>query len=57
MGSGTAKSWISQGLLPKVVNSSEIGKTDLLLGTHQYYGIAKDQQAALFGQLCLNRGC
>lgn len=50
---------IPKSLLPEVVNSSEIvGSTDTsLLGTSvKISGIAGDQQAALFGQLCLQPG-
>ena len=46
-------------LLPKVTNSSEIvGDTDpSILGTSiRIAGIAGDQQAALFGQMCLQPG-
>lgn len=50
---------IPQSLLPKVVNSSEIvGNTaaSLLGSAVRIAGIAGDQQAALFGQLCLHPG-
>ena len=50
---------LPKSLLPEVVNSSEIvGSTDTsLLGTSvNIAGIAGDQQAALFGQLCLQPG-
>ena len=50
---------IPKELLPKVVNSSEIvGTTEpSILGTSiTIAGIAGDQQAALFGQLCLQPG-
>ena len=50
---------IPDSLLPKVVNSSEIvGTTDpSILGISiKITGIAGDQQAALFGQLCLQPG-
>ena len=49
---------IPRSVLPKVRNSSEIyGKTDLLLNTDiPIAGIAGDQQAALFGQLCHEKG-
>lgn len=50
---------IPESLLPKVVNSSEVvGSTDpLVLGSSvSIAGIAGDQQAALFGQLCLKPG-
>ena len=50
---------IPNTLLPNVTNSSEIvGKTDpSILGTSiRIAGIAGDQQAALFGQLCLQPG-
>ena len=50
---------LPESLLPEVVNSSEIvGRTDTsLLGTSvNIAGIAGDQQAALFGQLCLQPG-
>ena len=50
---------IPKALLPKVANSSEIvGTTEpAVLGTSiSIAGIAGDQQAALFGQLCLQPG-
>ena len=50
---------IPEILLPKVVNSSEIvGKTEpsILGKSIRISGIAGDQQAALFGQLCLQPG-
>ncbi len=50
---------IPKELLPKVVNSSEIvGKTksSILGASISIAGIAGDQQAALFGQLCLQPG-
>ena len=50
---------IPRSLLPKVVNSSEIlGTTDpsILGSSISIAGIAGDQQAALFGQLCLQPG-
>ena len=50
---------IPMALLPKVANSSEIvGTTDpsILGKTISIAGIAGDQQAALFGQLCLQPG-
>ena len=50
---------IPQTLLPEVVNSSEvIGKTSAsLLGAEiPISGVAGDQQAALFGQMCLSPG-
>lgn len=50
---------IPQSLLPNVVNSSEIvGNTaaSLLGSAVRIAGIAGDQQAALFGQLCLQPG-
>ncbi len=50
---------IPKELLPKVVNSSEIvGKTEpsILGASINIAGIAGDQQAALFGQLCLQPG-
>jgi glycerol kinase len=50
---------IPKELLPKVVNSSEIvGKTEpsILGASISIAGIAGDQQAALFGQLCLQPG-
>ncbi|OUW77713.1 MAG: glycerol kinase [Flavobacteriaceae bacterium TMED212] len=50
---------LPKSLLPEVVNSSEIvGSTEKsLLGTSvNIAGIAGDQQAALFGQLCLHPG-
>jgi glycerol kinase len=50
---------IPKELLPKVVNSSEtVGKTEpsILGASISIAGIAGDQQAALFGQLCLQPG-
>tara|TARA_B100001057_G_scaffold494259_1_gene590410 strand:- start:3903 stop:5384 length:1482 start_codon:yes stop_codon:yes gene_type:complete len=50
---------IPKAMMPKVVNSSEIvGTTEhSVLGTSiSIAGIAGDQQAALFGQLCLQPG-
>jgi glycerol kinase len=50
---------IPASMMPEVVWSSEkIGgvTTSLGLGAVEIAGIAGDQQAALFGQLCLNRG-
>ena len=50
---------VPQALLPKVVSSSEkVGKTakGLFQKEIPISGIAGDQQAALFGQLCLERG-
>lgn len=50
---------IPKTLLPKVVSSSErIGETSLDILGHSIpiSGIAGDQQAALFGQLCTNPG-
>jgi glycerol kinase len=50
---------IPKELLPKVVNSSQIvGKTEpsILGASISIAGIAGDQQAALFGQLCLQPG-
>ena len=44
-------------ILPKVCQSSEvIGTTNILGKKVKIAGIAGDQQAALFGQLCLNPG-
>ena len=50
---------VPAGMMPAVVRSSEkIGTvtTSLGLGAVEIAGIAGDQQAALFGQLCLNAG-
>ena len=46
-------------ILPQVKSSSEVyGQTDLLVTTQQLpiAGIAGDQQAALFGQICTQPG-
>lgn len=48
---------IPECMLPEVKNSSEIyGYTDLLGSKIPIAGIAGDQQAALFGQLCFEKG-
>jgi len=50
---------IPQELLPKVVSSSEkVGETEFSLFDHciPIAGIAGDQQAALFGQMCIEPG-
>ncbi|MEA4971633.1 MAG: glycerol kinase GlpK [Candidatus Metalachnospira sp.] len=48
---------IPECMLPKVKNSSEIyGYTDMLGSNIPIAGIAGDQQAALFGQLCFDKG-
>jgi len=50
---------IPAALLPKVVSSSEkVGVTSFNLFGHEILisGIAGDQQAALFGQMCINPG-
>ncbi len=50
---------IPESMMPEVVWSSEkVGQvtTSLGLGTVEIAGIAGDQQAALFGQLCIHRG-
>ena len=48
---------IPLNILPKVSQSSEIiGKTNILGNDIKIAGVAGDQQAALFGQLCLNTG-
>src|SRR5581483_1174184 len=50
---------IPQQMMPEVAwSSGEIGEvtTTLGLGSIPIAGIAGDQQAALFGQLCLNPG-
>ncbi len=48
---------IPASLLPKVVSSSEVcGKTAGVLEGIPIAGIAGDQQAALFGQMCTNPG-
>ena len=44
-------------MLPEVKNSSEIyGYTDKFGSKIPVAGIAGDQQAALFGQLCFDKG-
>jgi len=48
---------VPRALLPEVRSSSEVyGETTLLGGSIQIAGIAGDQQAALFGQNCFERG-
>ncbi|MBL29868.1 MAG: glycerol kinase [Flavobacteriaceae bacterium] len=48
---------IPSNILPNVYQSSEIiGNADILGNKIKIAGIAGDQQAALFGQLCLNPG-
>lgn len=48
---------VPRALLPEVRSSSEIyGETTLLGGSIRIAGIAGDQQAALFGQNCFERG-
>lgn len=50
---------IPESLLPRVVSCSEgVGSTDFSLFNHEILisGIAGDQQAALFGQMCINPG-
>jgi len=48
---------VPRELLPAVRSSSEVyGETTLLGGSIQIAGIAGDQQAALFGQNCFERG-
>lgn len=50
---------ISKNLLPKIASSSEIygySSTEILPNGIPISGIAGDQQAALFGQLCLKAG-
>lgn len=50
---------IPKAMLPKVVSSSEIyGHTKTTIFAHEVpiAGIAGDQQAALFGQMCINPG-
>ena len=48
---------IPESMLPEVKNSSEIyGYTDILGTKIPIAGIAGDQQAALFGQLCFDKG-
>ncbi len=48
---------IDKAILPKVKSSSEVyGETSLLGGSIPIAGIAGDQQAALFGQLCHSPG-
>ncbi|MDB6039093.1 MAG: glpK, partial [Verrucomicrobiales bacterium] len=48
---------IPASILPEVCSSSEIyGQTDLVGGSIPIAGIAGDQQAALFGQICTQPG-
>jgi glycerol kinase len=48
---------VPRALLPEVRSSSEVyGETTLLGGSIKIAGIAGDQQAALFGQNCFERG-
>lgn len=48
---------VPRSLLPEVRSSSEVyGETTLLGGSIKIAGIAGDQQAALFGQNCFERG-
>ncbi len=48
---------IPSEMLPKIVGNSEIvGKTTLFGDTIPIAGMAGDQQAALFGQLCIDAG-
>jgi glycerol kinase len=48
---------VPRSLLPEVVGSSEVcGKTSGVLGGIPIAGIAGDQQAALFGQMCMQPG-
>ncbi|HEY3256663.1 MAG TPA: glycerol kinase GlpK, partial [Polyangiaceae bacterium] len=48
---------VPRALLPEVRTSSEVyGETTLLGGSIKIAGIAGDQQAALFGQNCFERG-
>ncbi|MBV9404766.1 MAG: glycerol kinase, partial [Acidobacteriaceae bacterium] len=48
---------IPRSLLPEIVGSSEVcGKTQGLLRDIPIAGIAGDQQAALFGQMCMRPG-
>jgi glycerol kinase len=48
---------IPRALLPEVVGSSEVcGKTSGVLADIPIAGIAGDQQAALFGQMCMQPG-
>lgn len=48
---------IPRSLLPEVRSSSEVyGETDLFGGSIPIAGIAGDQQAALFGQMCVEEG-
>jgi glycerol kinase len=48
---------IPKSMLPEVKSSSEVyGVTDLLGGSIPISGIAGDQQAALFGQMCVEPG-
>jgi len=48
---------IPKALLPSVVSCSEkVGETSLLGSAIPISGIAGDQQAALFGQMCINEG-
>jgi glycerol kinase len=48
---------VERGVLPRLVGSSEVvGEADLLGATLPIAGIAGDQQAALFGHACFDRG-
>ncbi|MBI1839584.1 MAG: glycerol kinase, partial [Verrucomicrobia bacterium] len=48
---------IPRSMLPRIASSSEVyGETDLLLAKVPIAGIAGDQQAALFGQVCSRPG-
>ena len=48
---------VPESVLPTVCSSSEVyGETGLLGGSIPIAGIAGDQQAALFGQMCANPG-
>ena len=48
---------IPRSMMPRVCSSSEVyGQTSLLGDNVQVAGIAGDQQAALFGQMCLEPG-
>ncbi len=48
---------VERGLLPRVAGSAEVvGEAELFGATVPIAGIAGDQQAALFGQACFERG-
>ncbi len=52
------KIWgINKNMLPKVLdNSADYGEASFFRGHIHIYGVAGDQQAALFGQCCFDKG-